>query len=428
LKPKPTIPNLDGPLSIVTRDMDVPVRDMGAWVNRSLDERRAEVTKKKGYITRPMNSFMLYRSAYSERTKAWCTANNHQIVSSVSGASWPLEPASVREFYSELSKTERARHAEAFPEYKFQPAKPGQKRGHTQEPEVEPGNTSDPDGDWAMTHGVRKTRPRRDEYSYNPMPERSMPSPAPSKLDNDYYHSPSVYDAVRPITAPYLPPREIYPEAQQHLLRYHPMPISHVVTHHPIQGLSYNLAQMSQQRHMLDITPIEEDNGGFVGLPDGSYHELGQHTFGNPALDTLEPSAAIDPMLHTSQFDSHLPKPTTDHLRPLPYQLNYHHGDYSSVYDTNEHGSDPARVATSLAPQGKYEPQQWKPDIAHPVLESLGEFDQIWEDSAHAHATEVPHKSERRPSDIRSANSSNGSRPASAAEVRRILTTVPSTA
>ncbi len=72
---------------------DYSVRDIPAYVNRNTETRHAEVTKRKnGHITRPMNSFMLYRSAYAERTKAWARENNHQVVSAVAGASWPLEP------------------------------------------------------------------------------------------------------------------------------------------------------------------------------------------------------------------------------------------------------------------------------------------------------------------------------------------------
>src|ERR1700744_4958010 len=79
-KAKANTPHLSAPLSILTKDMDVPVRDMEAWVNRPVQERLEETKKRKGYITRPMNSFMLYRSAFAERTKAWCAANNHQVV------------------------------------------------------------------------------------------------------------------------------------------------------------------------------------------------------------------------------------------------------------------------------------------------------------------------------------------------------------
>ncbi|KAK6529206.1 hypothetical protein TWF281_008389 [Arthrobotrys megalospora] len=121
---KPKVPKLDRPLSELTKDYDgLPIRDMERWVHRSIEERRREVEKRDGHVARPMNSFMLYRSAFAERTKQWCLQNNHQVVSSVSGASWPLEPAWIREKYNELARIERINHQAAHPGYKFSPSK-----------------------------------------------------------------------------------------------------------------------------------------------------------------------------------------------------------------------------------------------------------------------------------------------------------------
>jgi hypothetical protein len=119
---KPGAPQLDQPLSILTKDYKIPVKDMDAWVHRSVSERLEQAKKnKEGHISRPMNSFMLYRSAYADRAKHFCKENNHQIVSQVTGSSWPLEPKEVREMYEEFARIERDAHANAFPDYKFQP-------------------------------------------------------------------------------------------------------------------------------------------------------------------------------------------------------------------------------------------------------------------------------------------------------------------
>ena len=161
---KPKIPKLTAPLSELTKDMTIPVRDMDAWVNRSVEERQQEVEVRKGYVTRPMNSFMLYRSAYADRTKEWCRQNNHQVVSSVSGESWPMEPPEVREKYNELAKLERINHQDAHPNYKFSPSKAGQsrKRKGTDSDEDDEDDMSDyEEGDAAWTpSGQRKSRPR----------------------------------------------------------------------------------------------------------------------------------------------------------------------------------------------------------------------------------------------------------------------------
>lgn len=121
---KPRAPKLTVPLSEITKNYDhIPMRNMESWVHRSAEARHAEAEKRGGYVTRPMNSFMLYRSAYAERTKFWCLQNNHQVVSSVSGESWPLEPVHIREHYNELARIERENHQAAHPGYKFSPSK-----------------------------------------------------------------------------------------------------------------------------------------------------------------------------------------------------------------------------------------------------------------------------------------------------------------
>jgi HMG (high mobility group) box len=117
-------PKIAAPLSELTAGWEkIPIRDMEEWVNRPIEVRKAEVAKRNGYITRPMNSFMLYRSAYAERTKQWCHKNNHQVVSSVSGASWPMEPEEIRDRYHEYARIERINHQNAHPDYKFSPSK-----------------------------------------------------------------------------------------------------------------------------------------------------------------------------------------------------------------------------------------------------------------------------------------------------------------
>ncbi|EZG10686.1 hypothetical protein H106_00718 [Trichophyton rubrum CBS 735.88] len=117
-------PTIDAPLSELTKNMlHIPIRDMAVWVNRPKETRLEEVKSKNGKIARPMNSFMLYRSAYAERTKEWCAQNNHQVVSRASGQSWPLEPREIRDLYESYATIERDNHHKAHPDYKFAPNK-----------------------------------------------------------------------------------------------------------------------------------------------------------------------------------------------------------------------------------------------------------------------------------------------------------------
>jgi hypothetical protein len=171
---KSNVPKIDQPLSILTKESPIAVKDMDAWVNRPADVRRKEAEKRNGYVTRPMNSFMLYRSAYAERTKHWCLQNNHQVVSSVAGESWPLEPQEVRDQFNEWAKIERANHAAAHPEYKFSPSKSTNKRrkGDFSDEEEEPSDLDgDPDGEYRT--GGRRVRQRGQAQKQEAVPLNS---------------------------------------------------------------------------------------------------------------------------------------------------------------------------------------------------------------------------------------------------------------
>ncbi|KAJ5454314.1 uncharacterized protein N7458_005270 [Penicillium daleae] len=108
----------------MTKDMvDPPVRDMEAWVNRSLEERQREVEAKNGEIPRPMNSFMLYRSSYIARIKHMLGKNCNQNVSRIAGISWKAETKEIRQKFENLAIMERQNHAASHPGYKFKPHK-----------------------------------------------------------------------------------------------------------------------------------------------------------------------------------------------------------------------------------------------------------------------------------------------------------------
>lgn len=145
------------PLSEIAKDLpDVPVADIATFVARSTEERLSETSRNKrpGQIKRPMNAFMLYRKAYQEVAKTQCTQNNHQHVSKVCGAGWPLEPPQVRQMFDGWAKVERINHQQAHPGYKFTPSKPRK----TRRDEDDVDGFSDNDSDW--NGGARKSRTR----------------------------------------------------------------------------------------------------------------------------------------------------------------------------------------------------------------------------------------------------------------------------
>ncbi|KFY03705.1 hypothetical protein O988_01304 [Pseudogymnoascus sp. VKM F-3808] len=152
------IGRLEEPLSVLTRTWaHVPIVDIDAYVNRSAETRRQEVEEGKnpGKVKRPMNSFMLYRKAYQNRTKNFCLQNNHQVVSQVCGDSWPLEPDSVRAQFNEWARIERQNHQNAHPGYKFSPAKAGTAKATKRKASVSDEESGLEDFDW---EGGRNTR------------------------------------------------------------------------------------------------------------------------------------------------------------------------------------------------------------------------------------------------------------------------------
>lgn len=159
---------------------DIVIADIGAYVNRSTEERLREVEQCKtpGKIKRPMNAFMLYRKAHQNLAKAHCTQNNHQVVSQVCGAAWPMEPDSVREQYNEWAKLERLNHQAAHPGYKFTPSKPKPKNQQDEEARSDEGDLDD--FDWATGRAGsrnqhRSRTPRTKHAAPVPMYHHQMP-------------------------------------------------------------------------------------------------------------------------------------------------------------------------------------------------------------------------------------------------------------
>ncbi|QDS74639.1 hypothetical protein FKW77_009213 [Venturia effusa] len=283
-------PMLTAPLSVLTKDMvSVPVRDMQAWVNRPRSERIKETERRNGYVTRPMNSFMLYRSAYSERTKVWCVGNNHQVVSSVSGESWPLEPPEVREFYNELAKIERINHQMAHPDYKFSPAKPGaagknfKRKEMDSDDESEPSDINDADADWGASHRTRAKQVKR--------PGRDAGYPARANLGDaqnaQRFQSAHAYNSYSQ--------QQQQHSYQQHIPNYH--------TSHSMQQQDPYVHRYYQQQpmqghpqQMLQHTAVDS-----LGYPIDNLGYGTNNVIGLPSSQTFLDSSQLDPML----FDQH---------------------------------------------------------------------------------------------------------------------------
>ena len=111
-------PELEKPLSQM--DLTEPIKDMNAFVNRSVDERlKRHVDKARP--PRPLNAFFLYRTAYAEQAKEFQKSGNHQTVSKITAKSWKLETSEVRDYFKGMAEIERINHGIAFPDYEYQP-------------------------------------------------------------------------------------------------------------------------------------------------------------------------------------------------------------------------------------------------------------------------------------------------------------------
>lgn len=172
-------------LSKLTKDMvHIPIRDIGTWVNRPTEERIDEVARNNGKIARPMNSFMLYRSAYAERTKEWCAKTNHQVVSKAAGQGWKLETPEIKALYNHYAEEERKNHHNAHPEYKFAPRKDQHTPKRRRADEDEEASDLDDDG-LDITSCPRQLTNKRMRGSSNGYGNRSRTG-TPDEHDSSY--------------------------------------------------------------------------------------------------------------------------------------------------------------------------------------------------------------------------------------------------
>ncbi|CAG8950732.1 hypothetical protein HYFRA_00002943 [Hymenoscyphus fraxineus] len=200
------------PLSELTKDFEHnPMEDIEAYVNRSAEVRRKEVDegKQPGRVKRPMNSFMLYRKCYQHRAKEIALNHNHQVVSSMCGEHWPIEPDHVKEKFNEWARVERINHHNAHPGYKFSPSKPGAAKGAKRKSPGVDEELDLPEYDW-QDRQVKKVRssplaqsqnrpvaypPRGSAYRYSQSRDGSM---EPNYAERPMHQNPSHFNMSNP--------------------------------------------------------------------------------------------------------------------------------------------------------------------------------------------------------------------------------------
>lgn len=272
---------------------------MNAWTTRPKEKRVTELGKG-GRIPRPMNSFMLYRSAYAERCKIWCTQNNHQVVSTVCGESWALEPPEVKQLYADYAQVERENHAKAHPDYRFSPTKAGttgrkRKRTTPDDEDEEPSDLDDPDFEYrpsAVKEGKKRAK--------TPGPVSTFPAriaPQVNYLNGENGRERSTFQYNNPGKAPPLPLGAHELQGQY----YQSMVVKNPRAQHNVEDVLVRRMDAPTMQYG-PAPPV-------VALPGASHYELldGQ-AIGNSNLQTTE--APLDPLL--SQFNGDFNDSSTD--------------------------------------------------------------------------------------------------------------------
>jgi hypothetical protein len=339
IKADKKIAKLEKPLSELTKDWKhVPVADIEAYVNRSAEERRREVEEGKipGKVKRPMNSFMLYRKAYQNRTKDWCLQNNHQVVSQVCGDSWPLEPDAVKERFSEWARIERINHQNAHPGYKFSPTKPGTakatKRKVSEEPMSEESDLDD--FDWQQG-------PSRSKKKQRPIPRPEQPQPVAYPTTRSAYQYSSRGNSIEPGHAAYN--RSSYQASNPN--KPIPQPYNQADLH---QGQYYQqTVQSNQQQLGVEDVIIRKT----AAPPPGVHSYLSSVPGGGQEYDLMNPNPFIQYEQPTQdrehRIDPSLMAQDQDHGAYNGDFGDLHHPD--GVYFGSSHQGDPQW-------QGQYDP------------------------------------------------------------------------
>lgn len=283
-------------LSVMTKDYDIPVADMMAYVSRNDHDRLAEADKK-GKTPRPLNSFMCYRAAYKDRIKKWGKqGDNNQLISKVAGLSWAIEPDEVKEYYKGCAKIEAENHARAFPNYKFAPNKNPKKRAREDDDETDP--EWDGSSNYSGT-GNKRRRPGRQGGREIP---RSLTTTPVDMYGRSTMRNPRLIPLETPMVDPWGRPL-VYPPP------YAGTPIQYIPQQHYTMPYPTSAPMPMHHHHQQD------PSSQLIGMPAAAMDGMPQPMY------VPKPEQAIDPGL---DFDDGFGLPT-------------HDGQLYEIYHQREH-------------------------------------------------------------------------------------------
>lgn len=286
--------SIDKPLSEISKNVIAAnYSETETFVNRSLEDRMKEVEKRKR-IPRPMNSFMLYRKAFTGITKE--LSSNHQIISMATGESWRSESADVKDFFDKMAQVERENHRKAHPGYKFAPNKNAPKKRRKQNKDNNEGEADD------LRFGIatrtksndslhenfqsRTSTPFEQDSSYCSFDSRT-PTPFDHAGDRLYQH-PDVNRSSWVINNPGRPVPGILPPAEH---SHYFQPSVHQSSMGPnIEDVTYRRMNVPGGGPQFDIP------GALTGLP-GTHHGLLQPQSGHSRSPVSIDDIQVDPQL-----------------------------------------------------------------------------------------------------------------------------------
>lgn len=309
--------HLEKPLSEMGEEWKQSMIEIEVYINRTAETRHREIEtdrKQPGKIKRPMNSFMLYRKAFQNHTKAYCEHNNHQVVSKVCGASWDQEPESIRKQFGDWAKMERANHQKAHPGYKFTPAKPkNAKRKHNSDDESELETY-----DWDSGQKIKRSRshtgtPAPDELFnhhgyYPPPPQHQQYGQHPSQMNSRALMSSYGYsNPNKQMPAPY--GSMVMNQSGQYLAPNTMTNINYQSRGYPVEDIAYHKTPSPSNHYQQP--PMQQN---MVDSYGGPQHHGMEHT--PPPTGYMHSNSHLDSGIYPmndSSFDPSDPLNLPDH-------------------------------------------------------------------------------------------------------------------
>ena len=171
--------------------LDIPLVDAEAYIRRPKELREEEWRNRRDFpkMPRPVNVFLLYRRAVSERAKKYAGVTNHQVVSKIAGASWKNESEEVKKMFNQYAELEKEYHDKAFPDYKFNPKKTHSTKGKGR---GKGDGTEESDGDDDPEYTERtSTRKKRAKVEIKQMDNTEQSGPHAWQYATQYQFDPS---------------------------------------------------------------------------------------------------------------------------------------------------------------------------------------------------------------------------------------------